>query len=181
MLLSFFSKVLGGGFLYSGFPLFCRRCLATLAVAVIVMLQSPTALAAADVDPYLRRYLQITEPIALEVDEQGATRDFTPQDLSQGKALFATNCLNCHVGGANLPDPQVSLSLAKLKGATPPRDNINSLVTFLRQPMTYDGSEETYWCRQVPESWMPQPEVENLAAFVLTAAQKAKGWGSENF
>ena len=80
------------------------------------------------------------------------------------------------MGGATLPDPQVSLSLTKLKGANPPRDNINSLVAYLRQPMLYDGSEETYWCRQVPESWMPQEVVESLAAFVLTAAQNAPGW-----
>lgn len=47
--------------------------------------------------------------------------------------------------------------------------------------MTYDGSQESFWCREVPESWMPQEQVENLAAFVLTAAQKAPGWGTENF
>jgi len=29
--------------------------------------------------------------------------------------------------------------------------------------MTYDGSEETYWCREVPESWMSQEEVEAAA------------------
>jgi photosystem II cytochrome c550 len=47
--------------------------------------------------------------------------------------------------------------------------------------MTYDGSEETYWCRGVPEGSMSQEKVENLAAFILTAAQKAPGWGTENF
>jgi len=47
--------------------------------------------------------------------------------------------------------------------------------------MTYDGSEETFWCRQVPESWMSQEQVEKLAAFVLRAAQKAPGWGIDNF
>jgi len=109
------------------------------------------------------------------------TRPFSPQDLSVGKQLFETNCLNCHVGGATLPDPLVSLSLTKLKGANPPRNNINSLVTYFRQPMTYDGSEESYWCRQVPESWMAKEQVESLAAFILTAAQKAPGWGAENF
>jgi len=32
--------------------------------------------------------------------------------------------------------------------------------------MTYDGSEETYWCREeVPESWMSQSEV--LSSFYL--------------
>lgn len=160
--------------------LFWIRLVIFLVVVSTLMLQSYPAQAAAK-DPYLVRYLHITEPIALRVNQQGETRSFAPEDLSDGKQLFETNCLNCHVGGATLPDPQVSLSLTKLKGANPPRDNINSLVSFLRQPMIYDGSEETYWCRQVPESWMSQEQVENLAAFVLTAAQKAPGWGTENF
>jgi len=47
--------------------------------------------------------------------------------------------------------------------------------------MTYDGSEETFWCRQVPESWMSQSEVENLSAFILRAAEKAPGWGEAKF
>ena len=144
------------------------------------MLQSPPALAAAT-DNYIVRFLHVTEPIALQVDERGETRPFSPQELSRGKQLFETNCLNCHVGGATLPDPLVSLSLTKLKGASPARDNINNLVAYFRRPMTYDGTEETYWCRQVPESWMSQEQVESLAAFVLTAAQKAPGWGTENF
>lgn len=161
--------------------LFCIRSLVmVLAVVLVVMLQGSTALAAT-IDPYVIRYLRVTEPIALELNEQGETRQVSPEELSHGKQLFENNCLNCHVGGATLPDPLVSLSLAKLKGANPPRDNINSLVAYLRQPMTYDGSEETYWCRQVPESWMSQEQVESLAAFILTAAQKAPGWGAETF
>ncbi|MBD6620259.1 photosystem II cytochrome PsbV2 [Komarekiella sp. 'clone 1'] len=136
---------------------------------------------AANIDPYIVRYLHVTEPIALDLDEQGNTRLFSPQELSAGKKLFETNCLNCHVGGATLPDPLVSLSLKTLKGANPPRDRINALVSFMRQPMTYDGSEETYWCRQMSPSLLSQQQVESLAAFVLTAAQKAPGWGTENF
>ncbi len=161
--------------------LFCIRCLfMVLPVVLVAMLQSSPALAAVS-DPYLTRYLHVTEPIALQLNEQGESRSFSPEDLSRGKQLFETNCMNCHVGGATLPDPQVSLSLTKLKGANPPRDNINNLVAYFRQPMTYDGSEESYWCRQVPESWMSQDQVESLAAFVLTAAQKAPGWGTETF
>ncbi len=151
-----------------------------LAVILVVMLVSSPALAAS-IDAYIVRYLHVTEPIPLELNGQGETRPFSPQDLSVGKQMFETNCMNCHVGGATLPDPLVSLSLTKLKGANPPRDNINNLVAYLRQPMSYDGSEESYWCRQVPESWMPKEQVESLAAFILTAAQKAPGWGAENF
>lgn len=156
------------------------RCvLATLlAVVSIFMVSSP---AQAAIDSYVKRYLQATEPISLDLDGKGQTKQFSAEDLSVGKELFEAHCLNCHVGGATLPDPSVSLALETLAGATPPRDNINGIVNFLREPMTYDGSDVTFWCRQVPESWIPQKQIENLAAFVLRAAQKAPGWGTSDF
>jgi photosystem II cytochrome c550 len=156
-----------------------RYLLILLIVSVgLVTWSLPTQ--AATLDPYVVRYLKVSEPIALDLDE-GQTKLFSAENLSEGKRLFEENCKNCHVGGATLPDPIVSLSLEALRGAMPPRDNINSLVTFLRQPMTYDGTEESFFCRQMPESWVSQSEVENLAAFVLRAAQKAPGWGSDSF
>ena len=158
--------------------LFCRRLFIMLAIVWVVLLPSYPAEAA--IDPFVARILHVTEPIALDFDSKG-DRSFSPAELSQGKKLFQDGCISCHVGGSTLPDPLVSLSLDKLKGANPPRDNISSLVAFLRQPMTYDGSEESYNCRQVPESWMQKEEVEKLAAFILTAAQKAPGWGTETF
>lgn len=158
--------------------LFCRRLFIMLAIVWVVLLPSYPAEAA--IDPFVARILRVTEPIALDFDGKG-DRSFSPAELSEGKKLFQASCIGCHVGGSTLPNPLVSLSLDQLKGANPPRDNISSLVAFLRQPMTYDGSEETYNCRQVPESWMQKEEVENLAAFILTAAQKAPGWGTETF
>ncbi|MBW4545747.1 MAG: photosystem II cytochrome PsbV2 [Symplocastrum torsivum CPER-KK1] len=160
--------------------LFSVPCLlaALIAFFSVFMVSTP---AHAAVDTYVRRYLKATEPVALDLDGQGQTKPFSAEDLSAGKELFETHCLNCHVGGATLPDPTVSLALNTLAGATPPRDNINGLVAFLREPMTYDGSDISFWCRQVPESWMPQEQVEKLAAFVLRAAQKAPGWGTSDF
>ena len=136
---------------------------------------------AASPDPYVTRYLRATEPVPLELNAQGETRLFSPTELSEGKRLFEENCKNCHVGGVTLPNPLVSLSLETLKGANPPRDTIDDLVAFLRQPMTYDGTEEALECRQVPEVWMNRAQVENLSAFVLRAAQKTTGWGTERF
>ncbi|HEY9636867.1 MAG TPA: photosystem II cytochrome PsbV2 [Coleofasciculaceae cyanobacterium] len=151
---------------------------ALMAILSVFMVSSP---ADAAIDNYVRQYLRATEPISLDLDGQGGTKPFSPQDLSAGKELFEAHCLNCHVGGATLPDPTVSLALDSLAGATPPRNNINSLVAFFREPMTYDGSEPSFWCRQVSESWIPQEQIEKLAAFVLRAAQKAPGWGTANF
>jgi photosystem II cytochrome c550 len=71
--------------------------------------------------------------------------------------------------------------MESLKGATPPRDNIDNLVDFFREPMVYDGSDYSYFCRQITERWMSDAEVEKLAAFILRAADKAPGWGSTSF
>ncbi len=132
-------------------------------------------------DPYITRILQIREPIALVLDETGKTQLFSPDDLSRGKELFAQNCIICHVGGATLPNPTASLTLTALKAATPPHDTITSLVAYMRQPLSYDGTEESYLCRQVSERWLGQTDVENLAGFILIAAQKAPTWGKDRF
>lgn len=137
--------------------------------------------AEAAIDPYVTRYLRVTEPVALNLDHQGNARLFTAAELSKGKALFEKNCLSCHVGGTTLPDPTVPLSLTALAGATPPRDTIAGLVAFIRQPMTYDGTEEAILCQKVPESWLSTADVEAIAGFVLRAAQKAPGWATETF
>jgi len=136
--------------------------------------------AAAAVDDYIKRYLA-DGPIELELDEQGNARTFTPSELGQGKQLFEDNCLSCHVGGSTLPQPEVSLSAQDLAGATPPRNNIDALVAFMRNPQTYDGRDANLLCRQVPPSWMPRERVEKIAAFILRASQKAPGWGTKDF
>lgn len=157
------------------------RCLLGVLVVWLGIAIAGFPVQAATVDSYVTKYLRVTEPVSLEVDSQGQVRSFSAADLSDGKRQFEANCKNCHVGGATLPDPLVSLSLKDLKQANPARDNINSLVAFMRQPMTYDGREISLSCRQVTESWMSQAQAENLAAFVLRAAEKAPGWGTSAF
>jgi photosystem II cytochrome c550 len=157
------------------------RVLTPLLAALVSMVLLSLPAQADALEAYVLRYLDAKEPVSLAVNDQGQSRLFSAVELSEGKRLFEENCKNCHVGGATLPDPTVPLSLQALEGAMPPRDNISSLVSYLRQPMTYDGSEETYWCRQVSENWMSQEKVENLSAFILRSAQKAPGWGITSF
>lgn len=155
-----------------------RSLLALCIVCLSIVLVSPPVYA---VDPYIARYLQVTDPVPLEMSDRGDTRLFSASDLISGKKLFEQHCASCHVGGTTLPNPPVSLALDVLQKATPPRDTINRLVEYLRHPMSYDGSEETFLCREVPESWLSQSEAENLAGFILRAAQKAPGWGTAQF
>jgi photosystem II cytochrome c550 len=150
-----------------------------LMVGLSWALISSPALAA--VDGYVIQYLKASEPVSIAVDAQGNTRDFNATELTEGKRLFENNCKNCHVGGATLPNPRVSLALKALQAATPSRDNVAALVDFQRLPMSYDGSEESYWCRQVSAEWLSNDQLEKLAAFVLRAAEVAPGWGAETF
>ncbi|MGF1494574.1 MAG: photosystem II cytochrome PsbV2 [Microcoleaceae cyanobacterium] len=128
------------------------------------------------VDSYVRRYLA-SEPVEIQADPQGNSKIFTPEELTKGKELFEASCLNCHTGGLTLPYPQVSLSLEALQGATPSRDNIETLVTYFRHPLSYDGSDTNYWCREIPETWLDQAQVEQLAAYLVRSAEKAPNWG----
>lgn len=132
------------------------------------------------IDPYVRRYLQ-PDTAALRVDASGKLKSFSAEALSAGKQIFGESCLNCHVGGSTLANPLVSLSLTDLAGATPPRDTLAGLVAYMRHPLTYDGSDENYYCREVPETWLSDGELENVAAFVLRAAELAPGWGGDRF
>ena len=135
---------------------------------------------AASVDPYVRRYFDATEPVILPLTAT-ETQAFTAADFSSGKQFFAENCINCHVGGNTLPNPSEPLTLEALRGANPPRDTIEELVAFMRQPMTYDGQDVSFWCREVPDTWLTDAEVSTIAAFILRAAEKAPGWGTAEF
>jgi photosystem II cytochrome c550 len=66
--------------------LFSIHCLliALITVLSVFMVSSP---AHAAVDTYVRRYLQASEPISLELDGQGQTKPFSAEDLSAGKEL----------------------------------------------------------------------------------------------
>lgn len=158
-----------------------RACFAFGLAAILSLFLINSAAQAESVDSYVLHFLDAKEPVTLPANDQGRTQEFSAAQLSSGKRFFEENCKNCHVGGATLPDPTVSLSLQALQGAKPPRDSIEPLVAFLRQPMTYDGSEESLYCREVPESWLSDKELENVAAFILRSAQKAPGWGNLSF
>ena len=157
------------------------RCLVVLFMAGLVALLGHQPAQAAKIDTYVRRYLKAAEPVPVLLNHEGATRLFSAEAFTLGKRLFEDNCKNCHVGGSTLPNPAESLSLADLKGATPPRDNLESLVAFQRDPSVYDGSEPSYWCRQVTDNWMSTEELMQLDAFILRAAETAPGWGMEQF
>lgn len=139
--------------------------------------------AIAAVDPYLTQFMQVfpSKPAMMTMDTAGTTKEFSYDAMAEGKELFAQTCLSCHVGGTTLSSPDVSLAIGDLKGATPPRDTVNALAAYMRHPLAYDGSDENFSCREVGQDWLNDDQVEKIAAFVLRAAETAKGWGTTRF
>ena len=75
------------------------------------------------------------------VDSNGSTTVLTPEQVKRGKRLFNATCSACHTGGITKTNPNVGLDPEALSLATPRRDNIISLVDFMKTPTTYDGLE----------------------------------------
>jgi photosystem II cytochrome c550 len=76
------------------------------------------------------------------LDYKGASVVLTLKQVQQGKRLFNSSCAQCHAAGQTKTDPNVNLSPKTLALANPPRNNIESLVDFMKNPTTYDGFEE---------------------------------------
>jgi photosystem II cytochrome c550 len=86
---------------------------------------------------------------AIELDEAtrtvplNATKSITltPEQVKRGKRLFINTCSLCHVGGITKTNPNVGLDVEALSLATPPRNTIESLVDYIKNPTTFDGLE----------------------------------------
>ena len=75
------------------------------------------------------------------VDGSGKTIVLTPEQVKRGKRLFNATCGACHVGGITKQNPNIGLDPEALSLAVPRRDNVASLVDFMKNPTTYDGLE----------------------------------------
>jgi photosystem II cytochrome c550 len=75
------------------------------------------------------------------LDSKGNTVVLSVEQVKRGKRLFNNACAICHVGGMTKTNPNVGLDVEALSLATPPRDNVSSLVAYLKDPMTYDGAD----------------------------------------
>ena len=76
------------------------------------------------------------------LDSKGNSVVVTPEQVKRGKRLFNNACGACHVGGLTKNNPNVGLDTESLSLATPPRDSITGLVSYLKDPTSYDGLEK---------------------------------------
>ena len=73
------------------------------------------------------------------LDASGKTVILTPEQVKRGKRLFNNSCAQCHNGGITKTNPNIGLESESLSLATPARDNLVSLVEYMKSPTSYDG------------------------------------------
>jgi photosystem II cytochrome c550 len=84
--------------------------------------------------------VELTEDIrTVKLNQQGDEIVLNLKEVKQGQRLFNDTCSSCHKAGTTKTNPNVGLGLEALANAEPPRDNIEGLVNYLKNPTTYDG------------------------------------------
>ena len=79
------------------------------------------------------------ETLTVPADSEGSTVTFTEQQVKAGRKVFNTSCGTCHAGGITKTNHNVGLDPETLALATPPRDNVDALVDYMKDPTSYDG------------------------------------------
>jgi photosystem II cytochrome c550 len=69
----------------------------------------------------------------------GGTITFSEQEIKTGRKLFNNACGTCHAGGITKTNQNVGLDTETLALATPPRDSVDALVDFMKNPTSFDG------------------------------------------
>lgn len=110
----------------------------------------------------------------------------TTKEYTKGRKAFNNVCSQCHVGGITKTNPDVSLDPEVLSFAYPPRDNIEGLIDYMKNPTTYDGFEEISELHPSLKSADTYPEMRNLteddlyaiAGYILVQPKVlGKQWG----
>lgn len=138
-----------------------RRCIWLAAIAVMLISQflaSPVS--AAELDEATR---------TVKLNEEGDTLVLSLEQVARGRKQFNNACGSCHVGGITKTNPTVGLDPESLAGALPPRDNIEALVDYMKNPTTYDGLTDISQIHPSTKSTDIFPKMRNLTEEDLVA------------
>ncbi len=69
----------------------------------------------------------------------GNSVTFSDQEITSGRKIFNNTCGTCHAGGITKTNYNVGLDPEALSLATPPRNNVDALVDYMKDPTSYDG------------------------------------------
>ena len=120
------------------------------------------------------------------LNEKGDTTVLSVKEVKEGKRLFSFACADCHLGGVTKTNQNVGLDPETLALATPPRNNLEGIVDYLKNPTTYEGEIEISELHPSTKSADIFTEMRNLtgeklkeiAGYILTQPKVAgKQWG----
>jgi photosystem II cytochrome c550 len=80
------------------------------------------------------------ETRTVPLNPAGDTITLSLKQVKEGKRLFNYACAQCHAGGVTKTDPNVGLDPEALELATPKRNSVESLVSYMKDPTSYDGA-----------------------------------------
>lgn len=84
--------------------------------------------------------VQLSQEVrTLPLNAAGDTVVVAAKQVEKGKRLFISVCAQCHLEGITKTDYNVGLDPESLALATPPRNNIESLIDYMKNPTSYDG------------------------------------------
>nr|YP_009530924.1 cytochrome c-550 [Paulinella micropora]AXY63613.1 cytochrome c-550 [Paulinella micropora] len=72
-------------------------------------------------------------------DPDGTPVTFTEEEIKSGRKIFNSSCGTCHAGGITKTNHNVGLDPETLALATPPRNSVETLVDYMKDPTSYDG------------------------------------------
>ncbi|MGC9527230.1 MAG: photosystem II cytochrome c-550 [Limnospira sp.] len=135
--------------------------------------------------------LELTEELrTLPLNDQGDTVVLSLKEVKAGEKEFINSCAQCHALGMTKTNPDVNLSPESLALANPPRDNIEAMVDYLKNPTTYDGFIEISEFHPSLKSADVFPEMRNLteddlynlAGYILLQPKvRGEQWGGGKY
>nr|YP_009541648.1 photosystem II cytochrome c550 [Synarthrophyton chejuense]AYR05657.1 photosystem II cytochrome c550 [Synarthrophyton chejuense] len=107
-----------------------KKIILVFCFSVISSLMALSIVRAIELDEFTR---------TVQLEKAGETIVLTPEQVKRGKRLFNNTCSQCHNGGITKTNPNIGLDPESLSLATPSRDNISSLIDYMKDPTSYDG------------------------------------------
>jgi photosystem II cytochrome c550 len=98
----------------------------------------------------------------VQLKQDGQTIVLTPEQVKRGKRLFNNVCAQCHNGGITKTNPNVGLDPESLSLATPSRNNVTSLIEYMKDPISYDGESSIAELHPSIKSAESFPKMRNL-------------------
>lgn len=122
----------------------------------------------------------------VKLNKQGDPIVLSLEQVALGENLFVDKCTYCHKSGLTKTNPNVGLGLETLAGALPAKDNIEGIVEYLKNPVTYDGEVKLYQLHPNTTRSDIFPQMRNLtdeelaavAGYILIQPElRGESWG----